>query len=101
VVFVYIEARFLNVLFVLFAYFRPGPSVHQLSAMNPKTQQLTHIESSKPVIESDHDLGTAAQFAMDVSNVDKAKILRKMDLRIIPMVTVLYLFSFLDRGYVR
>ncbi len=28
----------------------------------------------------------------------RKKILRKMDIRIIPMVTILYLLSFLDRG---
>lgn len=39
--------------------------------------------------------------AVDISGVDKAKVLRKMDLRLIPIVTVLYLFSFLDRGYVK
>ena len=38
--------------------------------------------------------------ALDISGVNKAKVLRKMDLRIIPIVTVLYLFSFLDRGFV-
>jgi hypothetical protein len=30
--------------------------------------------------------------------VDKNKVLRKMDLRLVPMLTLLYLLSFLDRG---
>jgi len=38
--------------------------------------------------------------ALDISRVSKAKVLRKQDLRLIPCVTVLYLLSFLDRGYV-
>ncbi|GEQ69381.1 hypothetical protein JCM33374_g3052 [Metschnikowia sp. JCM 33374] len=32
------------------------------------------------------------------SDIDEKKLLRKMDLRIIPLFTVLYLLSFLDRG---
>jgi hypothetical protein len=37
--------------------------------------------------------------ASEFSTIDKKKVLRKMDIRLIPIVTVLYLFSFLDRGY--
>ncbi|KAK5443531.1 hypothetical protein LTS15_010676 [Exophiala xenobiotica] len=36
--------------------------------------------------------------ALGMESVDKSKILRKMDLRIIPVLTILYLFAFLDRG---
>lgn len=35
---------------------------------------------------------------LDFSGVDKDKVLRKMDYRLIPVLTVLYLLSFLDRG---
>jgi hypothetical protein len=35
---------------------------------------------------------------VDFSGVDEKKVLRKMDLRLIPMLAVLYLLSFLDRG---
>ncbi|KIW22912.1 uncharacterized protein PV07_11160 [Cladophialophora immunda] len=35
---------------------------------------------------------------VDTSNVDSKKVLRKMDLRLIPMLAILYLLSFLDRG---
>lgn len=35
---------------------------------------------------------------VDFSNVDEKKVLRKMDLRLIPMLALLYLLSFLDRG---
>lgn len=34
---------------------------------------------------------------MDVSGVDERKLLRKMDLWLIPWLSVLYLLSFLDR----
>lgn len=34
----------------------------------------------------------------DFSDIDEKKLLRKLDLRLIPLFTVLYLLSFLDRG---
>ncbi|KAI1912113.1 hypothetical protein LOZ53_004503 [Ophidiomyces ophidiicola] len=34
----------------------------------------------------------------DFSDVDEKKVLRKMDIRLIPMLALLYLLSFLDRG---
>ena len=35
---------------------------------------------------------------IDFGNVNEKKILRKMDLRLLPMLALLYLLSFLDRG---
>lgn len=35
---------------------------------------------------------------VDFSNVDEKATLRKMDLRLLPMLALLYLLSFLDRG---
>lgn len=35
---------------------------------------------------------------VDVSNVDEKKVLRKMDMHLLPMLALLYLLSFLDRG---
>ena len=34
----------------------------------------------------------------DFSGIDKATVLRKMDFRLIPVLALLYLLSFLDRG---
>lgn len=34
------------------------------------------------------------------NNIDEKKVLRKMDIRLIPMLALLYLLSFLDRGNV-
>ncbi|SPB49928.1 unnamed protein product [Aspergillus niger] len=34
----------------------------------------------------------------NLGHIDERKLLRKMDLRLMPMLTLLYLFSFLDRG---
>ena len=41
---------------------------------------------------------TASGETVDFSMVDEAKTLRKMDVRLIPMLALLYLLSFLDRG---
>lgn len=35
---------------------------------------------------------------LDFSHIDEKKVLRKMDIRLIPMLALLYLLSFLDRG---
>jgi hypothetical protein len=35
---------------------------------------------------------------VDFSGVNEKKVLRKMDLRLLPMLALLYLLSFLDRG---
>jgi hypothetical protein len=35
---------------------------------------------------------------VDFRGIDEAKVLRKMDIRLIPVLAVLYLLCFLDRG---
>lgn len=35
---------------------------------------------------------------IDFSHIDEKKVLRKMDIRLLPMLALLYLLSFLDRG---
>lgn len=47
----------------------------------------------RPALPDDGHL-TRASFA----HLDEKAILRKMDLRLIPMLALLYLLSFLDRG---
>lgn len=48
-------------------------------------------------IPADHDAEWAG-INRDFSHIDEKKVLRKMDLRLIPMLALLYLLSFLDRG---
>ena len=43
----------------------------------------------------DDNVETAA--GLDVSQVEERKLLRKIDLRLIPWLSLLYLLSFLDR----
>lgn len=45
---------------------------------------------------TDREAGTLA--SPDATRIDEAAVLRKMDLRLIPMLSVLYLLAFLDRG---
>ena len=65
-----------------------------MSAMTEKDPK--HVEDAEVFKD---DSTPPSNHAVDISGVNKAKVLRKMDLRIIPIVTILYLFSFLDRGY--
>jgi hypothetical protein len=60
--------------------------------MDMQKHELMHTESAS---------GEAPNDGSIASTIDKQKVLRKMDLRLIPIVTVLYLFSFLDRGWVQ
>ncbi|KFY97984.1 hypothetical protein V500_01838 [Pseudogymnoascus sp. VKM F-4518 (FW-2643)] len=61
---------------------------------------ITHLDDSHTSTDSDHktDGNGCAGVGVDFSQVDEAKTLRKMDIRLIPALTVLYLLSFLDRG---
>lgn len=47
--------------------------------------------------ELEHDLNSEGHEA-DFSGIDEKKTLRKMDVRLIPALAVLYLLAFLDRG---
>ncbi|KAI0776578.1 MFS general substrate transporter [Trametes elegans] len=53
-------------------------------------EKLSHSEAS-PVAEVSYDA------ELTKSTVDRAKLLRKLDLRLLPIVSALYLLSFLDR----
>jgi sugar phosphate permease len=54
-----------------------------------KTEEIARIDA----------LATAPGVSMaSFAHLDEKKILRKMDLRLIPMLALLYLLSFLDRG---
>ena len=50
---------------------------------------------------SDGDVSDRQDAALEAaSTIDVKKTLRQMDYRVVPIVTVLYLLSFLDRGLV-
>ena len=56
------------------------------------TKRVEHVIGEIPA--APHD----AHGAHDISVVNKAEVLRKLDLRILPVVTILYLAAFIDRG---
>ncbi|RVX70372.1 hypothetical protein B0A52_05871 [Exophiala mesophila] len=80
----------------------PASTIHEPVS---KDNGVNHNEKSG-VVEQDlaavannkhHDPNWTGE-GVDTSNVDPAKTLRKMDLRLIPMLAILYLLSFLDRS---
>ena len=69
-------------------------------------EKLGHIElvSSQDTknAPNDHAISTKLAYSSEIesNDIDERKTLRKIDLRVVPMVTILYLLSWLDRGYV-
>jgi hypothetical protein len=61
-----------------------------------------HSEDHEPALGTNpaamKHAGDSDGAEIDFSGVDKATVLRKMDYRLIPVLAVLYLLSFLDRG---
>jgi hypothetical protein len=57
-------------------------------------QESGVITSSTPVKNEGQWNGPDADF----SGIDRSAVLRKMDMRLIPVLALLYLLSFLDRG---
>ncbi|PSK36383.1 hypothetical protein C7M61_003852 [Candidozyma pseudohaemuli] len=54
------------------------------------------VEKKQGVVADVEPIDTAE--AEDFSDIDEQKLLRRMDWRLLPLFTVLYLLSFLDRG---
>lgn len=61
-----------------------------------------HVEKMGLEKSPDQEAGAVTsdehELPSDFSSIDEAAVLRKMDLRLIPMLSVLYLLAFLDRG---
>jgi hypothetical protein len=60
-------------------------------------------EKSAPKDENDFENSSSAHDASiiepsDISPEAERKLIRKLDLQLIPVIVLLYLFSFLDRG---
>ncbi|KIX06490.1 uncharacterized protein Z518_04466 [Rhinocladiella mackenziei CBS 650.93] len=77
---------------------KPGTTTHSTES---RVEKPTLSEYESPydhnVLPKHHDPNWTGD-GVDTSHVDPSKTLRKMDLRLIPMLAVLYLLSFLDRG---
>ncbi|KXJ96059.1 major facilitator superfamily domain-containing protein [Microdochium bolleyi] len=58
-----------------------------------------HARSTQDEIRRIDALATSPETTLEsFKHIDEKKVLRKMDLRLIPMLALLYLLSFLDRG---
>lgn len=64
-------------------------------------EDISHVQERSPVNDkhtfTHHDPNWDGN-DVDFSHVDEKAVLRKMDLRLLPMLALLYLLSFLDRG---
>ncbi|OQD77791.1 hypothetical protein PENDEC_c002G03350 [Penicillium decumbens] len=67
------------------------------SSETPEKHSEHHVEKMV-VHEKNPDQESGTMRSNDFSSIDEAAVLRKMDLRLIPMLSVLYLLAFLDRG---
>lgn len=56
------------------------------------------FEDARIYDEKHPDRESAAATPPSFAGVDEAAVLRKMDIRLIPMLSALYLLAFLDRG---
>jgi hypothetical protein len=67
--------------------------------MSSLTDKAVSVGQEDVVLEKpkEHDSNSEGH-DVDFSGIDEKKTLRKMDLRLIPALAVLYLLAFLDRG---
>jgi hypothetical protein len=70
---------------------KPGTAVD--NGLRPDTEKGVLAAHS----HKKHDPNWTGE-GVDFSGIDEARVLRKMDIRLIPVLAVLYLLSFLDRG---
>ena len=64
--------------------------------------QPDHVETKQgdaPSDKADSAIEQNASGRVELSAAEAKRTRRKIDPRVVPIVTVLYLFSFLDRGY--
>lgn len=70
--------------------------------MSTKSTNMSSLDDKPAALHDDLEREKRSTIAtgetVDFSMVDEKKTLRKMDIRLIPMLAVLYLLSFLDRG---
>jgi len=75
----------------------PGSDPEKPSIRHHDFSPKSNISKKKSADHRHHDPNWDGT-DVDFSNIDEKKVLRKMDLHILPMLALLYLLSFLDRG---
>lgn len=76
-------------------HFSPLPG--DMSTSGRKKPQDIEREEARSGYGDEKDVATAYDVHADVSGVDEAKLIRKIDWRLLPWLSFLYLLSFLDR----
>ncbi|EFE36463.1 uncharacterized protein ARB_03984 [Trichophyton benhamiae CBS 112371] len=72
-----------------------------ISEKQPETEMREDVERNNgPDVSEKHDseLRSTSSSEPDFSDINEKKVIRKMDMRLIPALALLYLLSFLDRG---
>ena len=69
-----------------------------MSTSEPKMPQDTEHQEVMSKDSREKDVTVLYNPHMDVSGVDEAKLVRKIDWRLVPWLSFLYLLSFLDRA---
>lgn len=73
-----------------------------MSSLTDKPTSVVHedagIKDEAGVMEPTDGDSNSQGHEVDFSGVDESKTLRKMDIRLIPALAILYLLAFLDRG---
>jgi hypothetical protein len=69
-----------------------------MSTSEPKElQDIEKREASRPEDSSERDATPFYNAHVDVSGIDEAKLIRKIDRQLLPWLSFLYLLTFLDR----
>lgn len=71
-------------------------SVEQHSGIDPGTKEVNFLKVSSEGDDSSSEI--ADKDLNDFEYIDEKKLIRKIDMRLLPLFTLLYLLSFLDRG---
>lgn len=58
---------------------------------------MEHEKDETAYVESFHRAAREGREGVEIDHAAEKKLVRKLDLKIIPIVMLLYLFSFLDR----
>lgn len=74
------------------------PKIEKTEDNEPQTNERRRSSRGSKVAAIDERVTAPGTTLESFAHLDEKKILRKMDIRLIPMLALLYLLSFLDRG---
>jgi hypothetical protein len=71
---------------------------HLILLMNEKLALQSPVHAEVADLHPSRNVGLGLPPAPELSPEEEARLWRKIDLRILPMLSLMYLMSFLDRG---